>query len=308
MCYYLNVNFQGRRVNLRMIQVRKMGKIGFNRSLIYVQWPQAKNTENIQCLSSSVNGWLRRLYSASCTTQVFPFSLSLHHQNNCLESTSIFYLSLFNSVAKKTILRQKKYWRGICSHPCIPPPSYAYACIGHKSFSVSPSSSVYLSMPPSTTFPQPFYCSIQRRCFSNTNSVPRDAKMIGNEEGKAAPLRCDLQFARRHRKACLVPLRPTADMHVAKSSRVYTMIQRLSRTPLTKPGFNPRAFINISVFIFRMHYFSTSQSGPGSTPWVPIHFAPFLCPACEANIYFLPHSKHNASPLQRLNSTCCLWR
>ena len=51
-------------------------------------------------------------------------------------------------------------------------------------------------------------------------SVPRDAKMIGNEERKAARLRRVLQFARRHRKVYvyLGRLRPTAGTHVAKSS------------------------------------------------------------------------------------------
>jgi hypothetical protein len=52
----------------------------------------------------------------------FPFSLYLRHQNNCLENIYILYLPLFNSVAKKTILRQKKYWRGIAPTLQPPPP------------------------------------------------------------------------------------------------------------------------------------------------------------------------------------------
>jgi hypothetical protein len=44
--------------------------------------------------------------------QVFIF-VSLHHPNNCFENIYIFYLPLFNSVAKKLFLANKKYW-GAC--------------------------------------------------------------------------------------------------------------------------------------------------------------------------------------------------
>ena len=37
----------------------------------------------------------------------FPFSLSLHHHNNRLENISIYYLPLFNSVAKNLFLGRK---------------------------------------------------------------------------------------------------------------------------------------------------------------------------------------------------------
>jgi len=47
----------------------------------------------------------------------FPFSLYLHHQNNRLENISVYYLPLFNPVAKNLFLGRKKYWRDICP-PC----------------------------------------------------------------------------------------------------------------------------------------------------------------------------------------------
>ena len=51
-----------------------------------------------------VNRWLRCLYSASLKIQGFQFSLSLQHTNNRLENTSVFYLLLFKSLTKMSVL------------------------------------------------------------------------------------------------------------------------------------------------------------------------------------------------------------
>jgi hypothetical protein len=88
---------------------------------------------------------------------------------------------------------------------------------------------------------------------------------------KGRRLWCVLQFARKHRKLYLTPLRPTASAHVAKvPTKVYTMFQRLSRNSLTKSGFNPWTIINSSVFKFSMHHFSTSQFGTHSLCAIPL--------------------------------------
>ena len=72
-----------------------------------IQWPQAKSTENLKCLSSFVNGWIRCLYSAYRTTQVFHFLCIYITKVNRLENISIYYLPLFNSVAKNLFLGRK---------------------------------------------------------------------------------------------------------------------------------------------------------------------------------------------------------
>ena len=40
------------------------------------------------------------------------FYLFLHQPNNLSENIFLFYLHLFKPVAKNTILKEKKYWRG----------------------------------------------------------------------------------------------------------------------------------------------------------------------------------------------------
>ena len=157
-----------------------MRKIGFNRSLIYVQWPQAKNTENIQCLSSSVNGWLRRLYSANRTTQVFPFSLSLNHQHNRLANIYIFYFPPFNSVAKNLLWgRRERHFL-----PLAPPPKVTPMVKHTKAFNI-----LRYPFPPlscllcsdillRTLFPD--IINLRSCLYTNNNDVPCPYRIISN--------------------------------------------------------------------------------------------------------------------------------
>jgi hypothetical protein len=205
----------------------------------------------------------------------FPYSLSLHHANNRLENSCNFYLSLLNTLAKKTILGQKKYWKGICPHHCTPQvkpkpvpapnpflsPVFFYLLV-HAPFNHF-FSTILLVHSTTLLHQHRLLCHEMRRWSSMKKRwglVEGGCGVSCNSHGDTA-------------KSYLGPLRPTAAAHVAKVSvpiKVYTMVKRLSRTSLTKPGFNPRAFINISVCIIRIHHCSTSPSGPESTPRVPL--------------------------------------
>jgi hypothetical protein len=131
-------------------------------------------------------------------------------------------------------------------------------------------------MPPSTTFPQPFYCYIQGHCFSNAllyHAMQRWSSMKKRWFWGKAAVVCAAIRLETPQSHVFGPLRPTTGAHVAivpLPIKVYTRFKRLSRTSPTKLGFNPRAFINISVCIIRIHHCSTSPPGPESTPWVSL--------------------------------------
>ena len=69
---------------------------------------------------------------------IFNFFLSLHHPNNHLENVSIFYLPLFYSVAKKTVLGRKKI------EGATPPP--------HEPYKVTPTHVEYTLATPSYSY------------------------------------------------------------------------------------------------------------------------------------------------------------
>ena len=50
-----------------------------------------------------INRWLMFLYVASLEIKVFHFSLSLHHPNNCLQNTSIFFICPFSTHYPKNL-------------------------------------------------------------------------------------------------------------------------------------------------------------------------------------------------------------
>jgi hypothetical protein len=94
-------------LNLRRIQVAKMRTIRFKQSLKYND--RRKKVERIYSaalLLETGDSDASILCLINCRLIFF---LSLHHPNNRLENIYTFYLPLFNSAAKETIRKYKKY-------------------------------------------------------------------------------------------------------------------------------------------------------------------------------------------------------